>query len=182
MRSLHPLALVLSAALIGCSRSENPTANGEAGAPPKITGVVRDPQGAPVAGLRLTVGPGGKETKTDAHGRYELSWDSLNDGRTDRTFALIARDVARNLAVAQDTDWTAETLDLQLEPGLVVVGGVEDPEGKPVTNATLQLILLSGNMGSGFDAKPVGADAQGRFKITALPPDRRYILFVNAKG
>ena len=50
----------------------------ELGAPFKVTGIVRDASGAPVAGASVGVFPdyGGGDTgaKTDANGHYELSW------------------------------------------------------------------------------------------------------------
>ncbi len=122
------------------SRSEGTTATVEAGRtnrleielspPPKIAGIVRDPAGAAVAGLELSVLPNWGhnvgDVRTDTEGRYELSWDPQRFGRSDQTFCLVARDVTRNLAVAQDLEEGTKTLDLRLEPGLVVAGRVED--------------------------------------------------------
>ena len=90
--------------------------------------------------------------------------------------------LARNLAAAQDIEEGTTTLDLRLEPGLVVAGRVEDVNGKPLSNATVRLYLWSGNSGSQFEDKPIRTDAQGRFEITALPPGRKYSLDATAKG
>jgi hypothetical protein len=95
---------------------------------------------------------------------------------------LVARDVERNLATAQDIEEGTTTLDLRMEPGLIVAGRVEDVNGKSLSNATIRLYLWSGNSGSQFDEKPIRADAQGRFEITALPPGRKYSLDATAKG
>ena len=89
---------------------------------------------------------------------------------------------ARNLAAAQDIEESTTTLDLRLEPGLVVAGRVEDVNGKPLSNATVRVYLWSGNSGSQFDDKPIRTDAQGRFEITAMPPGRKYSLDATAKG
>jgi len=178
------------------SRSEGATATVEAGLtnhleielsqPPKITGTVRDPAGAPVAGLRLFImqnwGNEGSETNTDAKGRYELPWDPQRYGGQQQTFCLVARDVTHNLAVAQDLEESTTTLDLRLEPGFVVGGRVEDVNGKPLSNATVRLHFWVGNSGSQFENKPIRPDAQGRFEVTALPPGRKYSLDATAKG
>lgn len=157
-----------------------------AGAASRLTGVVRDPTGAPVSGIKVSVFPnwGGNEgeAKTDANGRYELSWNPQRFGGPNTTFCVIGRDVAKNLAVAQEIEEGATTVDLRLEHGLVVAGRVENAKGKPLPNASLQLHLWSGSMGSSFDNKPLTTDAQGRFEFKALPPDRRYSLWATAKG
>jgi len=180
----------------GGSRSESSTTKVETGQtnrlelalkpPPMISGSVRDPGGAPVPGLRLMVfggyaGGRANETVTDASGRYELTWEPQRYGRSDAAFALIARDVPRNLALAQEIDEDTRTMDLRLEPGLIVHGRVEDPNGKPLTNASVRLHLWSGNMGSQFGEQP-RTDACGQFEVTALPPDRRYSMDATAKG
>jgi protocatechuate 3,4-dioxygenase beta subunit len=154
--------------------------------PPRITGVVRDPSGAAVAGLQLLLSPNWGhnegEIKTDAKGRYELTWDPQRFGGSQQTFCLVARDVERNLATVQELEEGKTTLDLRLETGLVVSGRVEDVNGKPLSNATVRVFLWSGNSGSQFGDKPIKADAQGHFEITALPPGRKYSLDATAKG
>jgi hypothetical protein len=154
--------------------------------PPKITGVVRDPSGKAMPGLTLSVSPNwGRsegEVKTDANGRYEMAWDPQRFGGSMQTPCLVARDIGRNLAAAQDIETGTTTLDLRLETGLVVAGRVEDVNSKPLSNATVRLFLWSGNSGSQFDEKPIKADARGRFEITALPPGRKYSLDATAKG
>ncbi len=157
-----------------------------AGAASRLTGVVRDSAGAPVAGVKVFAFPNwgstGGESRTDANGRYELSWNRQRLGGPDGTYCVIARDVARNLAVAHDLEEDATTVDLRLERGLVVAGRVENATGKPLANASVQLHLWAGNTGSSFDDKPITTDAGGRFEFKALPPDRRYSLWATAKG
>jgi protocatechuate 3,4-dioxygenase beta subunit len=160
-------------------------------APPALIGIVRDPAGAPVPGLPIilfpsftvNVGP----VKTDSDGRYEMPVDTSADAMRQRvgTYgkqSLVARDMLRNLATAQEIEEDITNLDLRLEPGLVISGGVEDPEGKPVTNATVRIELWSGNMATSLDNRPTAVDARGGFRVTALPPARRYYCYATAKG
>lgn len=153
--------------------------------PPKITGVVRDLSGAPVPDAEVTIFPeygmsrGG--VKTDANGHYEMNWNPHSVRGPERTFCLIARERSRNLAVANDIDESTTTMDLTLEPALVIAGRVENPEGKGLTNATGYLICWGGNMGAQLGGR-LRAHAEGRFEITALPRDRRYSIFATAKG
>ena len=178
------------------SRSEVATASVEAAStnrleialkpPPRITGVVRDASGAPAPGLELSIfprwGQSGRGAKTDANGHYEMPWNPQQVGPMGSSFCLLARDVTHNLAAAEDIEEGTTTLDLKLQPGLVVAGSVQDENGKPLTNATVRVFLWSGNSGSQFDDKPIRTDAQGQFEITALPPGRKYSLDATAKG
>ena len=151
----------------------------------RYSGTVRDPAGAPVAGLVLKAFPEYRanlgQVKTDANGRFEFAWTPRRTGGSGETVCLLARDVKRNLAVAQDLEEETRTLDLRLEPGLTIRGRVEDINGKPITNAQATIFLWSGNSGSSFE-QPLPVDAQGKFETTALPPGRRYSVSVSAKG
>jgi len=153
--------------------------------PTKVTGTVRDPEGKPVSGLRVKVFPEYRanlgELKTDADGRFEFTWDPARYGRSGEPMCVIARDEKRKLVAAEDLDEETTTLDLRLEPGWIVTGRVEDPDGKPLTNASVTVFLWAGNSGSSFD-KALTTDAQGRFEVAGLPPDRRYSANATAKG
>ena len=154
--------------------------------PPKISGFVRDASGKAVSDMQVSVFPNwgrnGGGAKTDAKGHYEMSWEPQRFGPSGGACCLMARDVEHNLAVAQEIDESTRTLDLRLEPGLVVAGRVDDVNGKPLSNANIRVYLWSGNSGSQFDDKAIKTDAQGRFEITALPPGRKYSMDATAKG
>jgi hypothetical protein len=154
--------------------------------PPTIIGIVRDPSGAPVPGLPITLfggylGPREGETTSDRDGKFTIKWNP-NLGPRDRGVFLIARDLARNLSASLDVDELTRDVELKLEPGLSAVGRVEDPGGKPITNTALQLHLWSGNMGTQFGEKALRTDENGRFEITALPHGRKFTFWANAKG
>ena len=153
-------------------------------APPRISGLVLDPSGAPVPRLQLSVfpfGPNPAESQTDANGRYAFSWNPQRSGSQDLTFCLVARDVARNLAVARDLEENVTNLDLRLQPALTVTGRVQDGNASPLVNATLQVALWTGSKESQFGGR-VKPDAEGRFTITSLPPGRRYTIRASAKN
>ena len=122
----------------------------EIAAPQKITGIVRQPDGQPAAGLPVRIvggfGPGGAEVKTDAGGKFELEWNQRRFGQNDTTACILVRDVEHNLAVAQDIDEDTGPLDLKLAPGLTLAGRAES-DGKPVTNATASLVFWTGRSG-----------------------------------
>lgn len=155
--------------------------------PPRLAGIVREPSGVPAPGLTasLCAGFGPQSTaETDAQGRFELKWNP-NYGGQNRPCCVVVRDVARNLAAAhtiEDAGEEAPALDLRLAPGRVVTGRVEDPNGKPLTNATTQLFIWLGNTGTQFKQENDRADAQGRFEIPALPAECRFSLSVRAAG
>lgn len=153
--------------------------------PPTITGVVLDPSGKPAAGLRVAllgaINPD-TEVRTDANGYYEMPWSNQRFGGPAGTPCLVIRDPARNFAVAQEVEEGATKLDLQLEPGLVLAGRVEDSRGQPLPNANVQVFVQTGSMGLPFGGAPNKTDAQGRFEIKCLPAGRQYNLWANAKG
>jgi hypothetical protein len=153
--------------------------------PPKITGVARDSAGTPLAGVDLVLWPpwraSSKGATTEANGCFVVTWDPQNQNDPNYELFLIARDVKRNLALAQIIDEETTNLDLRLEPGLVVIGRAVGPNGKVLTNAEAEVMFWTERMGAGL-GKPVRGDAEGRFEIKALPPGRRYGVNVSAKG
>jgi len=149
----------------------------------KISGTVRDAGGSPVAGVSISVNPNfrnGRAVKTDATGHYEIAWQKFNYGGN-QAFSLMARSAERNLAATQDIDESTTNLDLKLQPGLTLTATVEDPKGKPVTNATASAFLINNSTwgGTGITAT---ADSRGHIEITAIPAAESYSLSVSAKG
>lgn len=153
---------------------------------PKISGTVRYPDGSPAIGLRLQLLPDyliyDKILKTDTNGHFELSIGSYFFRDPNQPPCLVARDLARKLAITQELEEGMTNAELRLEPGLTVSGIVEDVNHKPITNATVRYYCWSGRSGYTLDRKALNTDARGRFEITGLPLNRRYSFDVQAKG
>ncbi len=153
---------------------------------PKITGVVHRPDGQPADGVEVRLiaagyGRSGENPRTDQAGKFELALRSpLFEPNNNSTPCLLVRDPGHNLAVAQDLDEDATTLDLKLAPALTLVGRAEC-EGKPITNATAQLVFWTGHSGAWLDGL-ARTNTPGQFEIPALPPGRRYGVIVSAPG
>ncbi len=158
----------------------------ELSAPPMTRGVVRDPSGAPVPGLSLLIFPpygfNSGPVKTDRDGKFEFVWKPQQRTGMQETYSVIARDLKRGLALAQNLEDEAGQLELRLQPGLALSGVVQDAAGKPLSNAAVQLYLWSGNMGSPLDNQPAMTDARGQFEFRTLPRERKYSVSANANG
>jgi protocatechuate 3,4-dioxygenase beta subunit len=168
--------------------------------PPRISGVVRDPSGAPAAGVHVWFHPGQypmtpfhEATKTVENGRYEMTIRQVSnryffwDGVINPTNFVMAQDFQRNLAAVQEFGTDERTfkglgvipshLDLTLQPGITLSGFVKDTGGAPVTNATVDISMLSGHSFARLWPRPVQVDAQGSFTFPALPQGREYYFF-----
>jgi protocatechuate 3,4-dioxygenase beta subunit len=161
--------------------------NGQFGSAPaqKISGVVHLPDGKPAVGVLVQLvspfGMRGEDFKTDANGKFELEWNPRQfGGQNDQTSCILVRDVGRNLAVAQDLDEDTTNLDLKLAPGLTLVGRAE-AGGKPLTNATAQLVFWTGRSGMWLQGL-ARTNTPGQYEIPALPPGRKYGVIVSAPG
>lgn len=157
----------------------------EIAGPKKVSGIVRQPDGQPAAGLtvRMVGGFGGQgpDVKTDAGGKFEMEWNPRQNGRNDGTDCLFVRDVEHNLAVAQDLEEDAGPMDLNLAPALTLAGRVES-DGKPVTNPAVALIFWTGNTGYHLADLIRHTNTPGQFEIPALPVGRKYGISVSAPG
>jgi len=154
--------------------------------PPKVTGVVRRPDGEPAVGAQVRIvghGPmGAPEMTTDATGRFEAEWDSRNYGGMNSTTCLLVRMPEAGWAVAQELDEETGSLDLRLAPGVTFVGDVKSADGQPITNLTAALIFWTGNSGMHLQGLTTRTNIPGHFEIPAMPAGRRYGAIVSAPG
>ncbi len=150
---------------------------------PKIHGVVRDPAGAPVAGVRIRIMPGGRDDITsDAQGRFELLWEQRSMGGRPMNSCLLARHEQRNLAAALDLTEGRSTLDVKLEPGVTIAGRVADPNGKGIAAARVIPMLRKSMSSTSMTREPFQTDANGTFEIRAAPAQHQYDLLASATG
>jgi len=144
---------------------------------------VVDPSGKPAPKVAIMLFPfqmGSK--KTDAQGRFEVSWNpSQFGGGAGFQPVIIALDPARKFAAALDVESDATNATVRLEPGITLAGLVADSDGKPITNAQVMLQFSTRNMSSSF-GPPAKVDARGRFEIKNLPAGRQYLVNAFAKG
>jgi protocatechuate 3,4-dioxygenase beta subunit len=175
----------------------NQTNQEEVGISPslKITGIVRDPAGAPVAGAIVSLGQNfgnNREVTTDANGRYEIKLQMLNNfamegfgmqGFGMPTYSLLVRSVERNLVAQHEIDETTTNLDLKLQPAVTLSVKVQDSQGMPLANAMGYASMMNANGGyGGPNGQPTRSDAVGRMEFTGFLPADGYVVNVSAKG
>ncbi len=158
-----------------------------------MTGIVRDPSGAPATNILVSFHPGQfpgaphyTEVRTDEKGRYkfilQIGGSRIWWGSTNPTNFLMARDFRRNLAAIQEFAAIPTNLDLELQPGITISGSVKDTNGIPITPASVDLGILSGGFLEELEPQPIEVDSQGRFSISALPQGRGYWLHDGIKA
>jgi beta-lactamase regulating signal transducer with metallopeptidase domain len=96
----------------------------------KVTGQVRDPQGQPVSGTRVTLFQTKMEYLTDAEGRFVASL-VLSDKM--RYFFAVHKQ--RKLVGIEQLPAGQQSVEISLVPAKIVSGQVVDPNGKPVWGA-----------------------------------------------
>ena len=151
---------------------------------PKITGVVRDEAGKPIEGVKLRVCPmGGREDAiSDAEGKFEVSWDPERWGERETIYCLVVRHEQRNLAAVEEIGEDTKRLDIKLKSGVIFAGKVVDPDGKGIANAKIVIMLRERGWGSSIERDIVKTDAEGNFKVKAIPAERRYSIDASADG
>jgi protocatechuate 3,4-dioxygenase beta subunit len=150
---------------------------------PRITGVVRDPNGRPVVEASLRICPmGQKETNSDKEGKFEISWNPEQRGTQEPQLVLVARHAGQNLAAAVDIDENTKTFDVNMSPGIVFIGKVIDPNGKPIAGAKINMTLRVSNWGISFDNEGVTTDQQGLYEYKAVPDGQKYDVSAQADG
>ena len=129
------------------------------------------------------------ETRSDQNGRFVVVLQYKNargfwGGPINPTNLLMARNLEGNLAAIAEFSEAPTNLLLNLQPGITFSGSVQDTEGAPVTNATVDLRILSGNSFVQLQPQPAKVDAKGSFSFPALPQGREYYLVngITAQG
>jgi protocatechuate 3,4-dioxygenase beta subunit len=160
----------------------------ELGEPFKLSGIVRDASGAPVAGASVGVFPdywnGGAGINTDANGHYALTWQKPAwTGMQNQRFYLLARQADLKLAAMQEVDETTTNLDVTLKPAMSISGQVQDAGGKAITNVAAYISFYNeDNSSFTISGRPILSDEQGRIQAGTLPLGERYGWYVSAPG
>jgi hypothetical protein len=157
---------------------------GSTGSGNKLQGIATDPDGKPVKGARIMVLPSDNmptiNTKED--GSFSVRWQAQPWQLESGDPMVIARDLERNLAVAEAFDAAATNVNVRLKPAWIVSGKVETPDGKPLPKAQVNIMALAGRSYSNLESKQCEADAEGKFMVRAVPSGPKYLVSVRLKG
>jgi len=151
---------------------------------PNVRGVVRDPEGLPVAGARVRiVGAGRQEATSDGQGRFEIAWDRQYQFRDALTFCLVAQHEARSLAATMAIGRNASALDVRLRACPALAGRLADPNGQGIAGAWAYVTLRVPNWGDTPLSEEITATGtDGRFQIRAVPPTGQCTLHSHAEA
>jgi len=149
----------------------------------KVVGVARDRDGKPVAGVEVQRLHGPGPVKTDAEGKFELLWDPERNRPLVDTYYIIARHERENLSVVVEVpefEQGAESVNLNLLPGVTFKGKVIDPAGRAIELARVSILLHTPTQGSGLYHKIT--DSEGMFEFRGIPTDHKYTFAADASG
>jgi hypothetical protein len=157
---------------------------GDGGRVQRLKGVVTGVDGKPAGGVRVRLFTpmhfDAQWSRTDSNGVFRATSNQM-PGRMGAQW-LVAHDPSTQSAAAMEVEEDATELNLQLEKGAGIIGQVQDADGKPLPNATVELMLASNRMEQRWDDKPVRPDAQGQFEMGGLPVDLSYRVYASAPG
>lgn len=146
-----------------------------------IGGMVVDPNGRPVAGAEVAPLPMTCfHVLSDEQGKFDLAWNPEWAGDL-KEFFIMARHLGHNLAGGVEIDENIKTIQIELEPALMLTGTVEEPNGVPIPGAVVGLSLRRG-WACGTPVKKVTTDEKGRYTFPTLLQRQEYINYAEAEG
>ncbi len=122
----------------------------------KITGLVKDPQGRPVTGTRVTLFQTKLEYVTDAEGKFTAHLPP-----SDKMRYFFAVNKQRKLVASGRLAGGRQHLEMKLVPAKMVSGRVVDPSGRPVSGAQVAPLPMT--------CFHVLTDSEGRFNVGWSP-------------
>jgi hypothetical protein len=133
---------------------------------PSVTGIVRDPNGQPAAGVVVSSKPICEgAVRTDRQGQFKVTWYPQP---SIRAVLVLAQDPVRELAGLAEVKDQTRPLEVTLAPAFTVRGRLTDPNGAPVARA--KVVLQAFMPGWITSAGPsVLTDANGVYAVRALP-------------
>ncbi len=155
----------------------------------EIDGIVRRPDGTPVANVPVNLLVGGRGT-TDSAGRYTIAYSSnhmLSLAKYRQNCRLFVRDPERDLAAAVAVpSGVDQTTDITLARAVTVIGRVTSPDGEPIAGARVVAVLCDDSwgayLGACADDLRIRTNAQGVFQIKTVPRGCFYELAIRAEG
>ena len=148
-----------------------------------IAGVVRDQEGIPVDGVEMEIFPiQDWFLRKYTEGKFEANRQVRNSSASIRGNLFIARHALRNLAASVELDEKTKTLDVKLEPGVILTGKVVDSKGNGIEGVRITPILLRSNWRSAIPGLVMRTDTEGKFNFSALPTGHTYSLTAVARG
>lgn len=149
---------------------------------PVVTGIVRDPNGQPAAGVTVSSKPVCEEpANTDEQGRFRVTW---RPSQSIRNVMLLAQDRQHNLAGLAPVADQSQPVDVTLAPAFTIRGRVIDSNGKAVPMAAVALKASMPGWRTNV-APEILTDANGVYETHAIPAqceDFKYRLEVNTSG
>ena len=149
---------------------------------PRLRGIVRDETGTPMGGATLSALPDYGSVVANPAGEFEIWPDVQQHPWAGRSFLLVGRHEDRNLAAALEVDDISKAVNLTLLPARTVTGQVVDPQGNPIRDARVSVLFNQSEPDVPRFAMRTQTGADGRYKISALPPGRSCILGFQADG
>ncbi len=151
---------------------------------PKITGTLRDRAGQPVEGAVAKVLPmgSGVESTSAADGTFSATWNPRSWGGNPPQIVLIARHVERNLAAAAAMNGETKTMDLVLDPALIIAGHVAATDGTPIEGVRASIMWRGDRWSSSLNPAGKHTDARGRYEIPAVPVGGRCSVYLQTEG
>ena len=147
-----------------------------------ITGMVRDQSGIPVEDIDIAISPlpNGWDLRLYPEGRFEAYQYDGGSQASMRKFNFYARHLKRNLVTFIEFDEDVNSLDIKLQPGVILTSKVIDADGKAIQGT--EISLHSQYMRTlPFQAR-VDPDMEGNFEIKGLPLGHKYRLTARATG
>lgn len=146
---------------------------------PKVSGIVRDGNGEPVAGAEVRILPYPTTVQTDTEGKFKAYYYSYSADI--QQFWIFTRHAERNLAILRELSDQEQEIELILKPGVTVFGKVVDPNAEAIAGAIVHTnILLADNFVS--LGPEVQTDINGQYEISGLAIPSSYEITIMSEG